>query len=741
MPAQLDLTVLPLFRLDGRDNSYLPGLLAAELPRRTARGRGEERLLLHLSSPPDLNLSPEAQASLLQDMADGYYRTPGAVTSALREQIERLNAYFLQRNQQADKVTPAPALLSAVTVREGRITLAQCGPVQAFLLGAEEPRHFYDPQAAGRGLGLSQNTDIRFSQFDLQPDQLILLLAELPATWTEKTLSDTRGQKLGTLRRRFLSESGPSLQAAMLAAQAGTGQLRLLAGAEIETTTSAAQGIKPAAQGRQAGTEIRSQPWESLETPAEEAVPVDEALVHQTQPVITHIVPAGNAAEDEADKPSGWSHLLARLSRLKQRTLPPLLNFLQRVLPEEPIFNLPPRVMGLIAILVPVAVVVLVAAIYLLFGRQQLYINYLERAQSAAAFAAASENPADVRQAWQGVVFYAERAAYYEEDAQTAADLLAQAQAALDEMDAIRRVEFGPALFQPLALDARIARIVATNNEIYMLNATDGSILRAFLTGDGAGGGYQLDANFSCQPGPYGDFIVSELVDLALLPRGNALNADLLAMDANGNVIYCASGERPAARALVAPDSHWGRPQALTVENGNLYVLDPLNNAVWIYFGEDYSYAESPRFFFGAQVPNLRRMLDLAVEGEDLFLINEDGRMAICRFSDDIDNPSTCEDPAQYTDTRPGREAGPQVAGANFEQIQIGEPPQPSLYMLDPVARAVYRLSLSLGLDTQFQSLVPLPEGLATAFAITPNRAILLAIENDVYIGFIPSDP
>ena len=296
-------------------------------------------------------------------------------------------------------------------------------------------------------------------------------------------------------------------------------------------------------------------------------------------------------------------------------------------------------------------------------------------------------------------------------------------------------------LVAPHALDARIARIVATNNEIYMLNATDGSILRAFLTGDGAGGGYQLDANFSCQPGPYGDFIVSELVDLALLPRGNALNADLLAMDANGNVIYCASGERPAARALVAPDSHWGRPQALTVENGNLYVLDPLNNAVWIYFGEDYSYAESPRFFFGAQVPNLRRMLDLAVEGEDLFLINEDGRMAICRFSDDIDNPSTCEDPAQYTDTRPGREAGPQVAGANFEQIQIGEPPQPSLYMLDPVARAVYRLSLSLGLDTQFQSLVPLPEGLATAFAITPNRAILLAIENDVYIGFIPSDP
>ncbi len=729
MPAQLDLTVLPLFRLDGRDNPYLPGLLAAEPPRRTARGRGEERLLLQLSSPPDLTLSPEAQASLLQDMADGYFRMPGAVTSALREQIERLNAYFLQRNQQAaPKGTPTPALLSALTIREQRVTLAQCGPVQAFLLSGEEPRHFYDPQAAGRGLGLSQSMDIRFFQFELHPDQLILLLAELPAAWTEKTLADTRGQKLGTLRRRFLSEAGLNLRAALLAAQAGKGQMVVLSGPELEPPVVAQTDVNKAA-ARQPGE--TAQAWQSVEVPGEEA-PAD-----QPQPITA---PA-KTFDDVAEKPNWLAELSARVATLKQRTLPPLLNFLQRVLPEEPIFNLPPRVMGLIAILVPIGVVVLVAVVYLFFGRDQLYINYLERAQSAAAIAAVSADPAEVRQAWQGVVFYAERAAHYEEDAQTAANLLAQAQAALDGLDAIRRVEFSPALFQPLALDAHISRMVATNNEIYMLNATDGSILRAFLAGDGAGGGYQLDADFSCEPGPYGDFIVSELVDLALLPRGNALNADILAIDGNGYVIYCASGERPSARALVPPDSNWGQPRAIVVENGNLYVLDPLNNAVWIYFGEDYSYAEAPRFFFGAEVPSLRRMLDLAVEGEDLYLINEDGHIAICSFSADLDNPSTCEDPAQYTDTRPGRLSGPQVEGANFEQIQIGEPPQPALYLLDPVARAIYRFSLSLGLDAQFQSVAPLPEGLATAFAITPNRAILLAIENDVYIGFIPSDP
>jgi hypothetical protein len=206
-------------------------------------------------------------------------------------------------------------------------------------------------------------------------------------------------------------------------------------------------------------------------------------------------------------------------------------------------------------------------------------------------------------------------------------------------------------------------------------------------------------------------------------------------------VIYCSENERPLARTLIPPAINWGQPRALRLENGSLYVLDPLVNAVWLFEGDDFSYAEEPRFFFGAEVPSLRRMLDLALEGDALFLASEDGHVAICEYSEDVENPTTCQDPAQFTDARPGRTSGERIEGANFAQIQISEPPQPALYMLDPVARAVYRFSLALGLDTQFQSSTLLPEGLVTAFAITPNRAILFAFENDVYIGFMPSDP
>lgn len=745
MPAALDFTVLSLHRRDGQDHSYLPGLLVAESPRRVARGRQGEQLVLHLSIPVELNINPEAQQSLLKDMAAGYYRTPGAMTTALREQIERLNAYFVQRNQQAAQSgAAAPVRLSLLALRDDRVTLAQCGPVQAFLLD-EGIHHFYDPQSAGRGLGLGQTTDIRFFQIEIEPNQVMLLLGELPSGWNEKTLAGARGQKLATLRRRFLADAGPELNAVAIFTQTGSGKLTVLSGKEEALVTP------PQAVARTAAPQpTRAEPetWEQVQVPSE------EADLEQTAPVPTLLYPPDEPEPEQLQRaelherapraprpPSYWAELGAKASAMYQRALPALRGFLSRVLPEEPIFNLPPRVMGLIAILVPIAVVILVAIVYLQVGRGQLYINYLERAQASAAIAAVSQDPAEVRQAWTGVVYYAERAAAYEKDQQTAAELLAQAKLALDDLDAIRRVEFVPALSELLDPEANITRMVANNTDIYMLDSTRGKILRAFLTGDGAGGTYLLDEDFACEPGPYGDFIVSELVDMALLPRDNELNADLLAMDRNGNVIYCAVGERPSARTLTEPPSNWGQPRALRVEDGDLFVLDPLTNAVWVFPGEEFSYAGEPRFFFGAEVPSLRRMLDLAMEGDTLFLISQDGHMALCEFSDDVENPSTCEDPAPYTDTRPGRTSGETIEGANFAQLQVSEPPQPALYALDPVARTVYRFSLNLNLITLFQSSTPLPEGLATAFAIMPNYAIVLAFENEIYIGFMPSEP
>jgi hypothetical protein len=698
----------------------LPGLHILAAPKRAARGRAEERLVLHLTLPPDLALNADQQHRLLDDLAQGYFRTPGAVTSALREQAERLNAYFLQLNQNGQL---GAVRLSMLSIREDRATLGQSGPLQAFLLDDAAIQHFYDPQASGRGLGLSKNVDVRFYQSELKTGSILLLLSELPTGWNEKTLSDVSGQKLSTLRRRFLSQAGPNLRAALIAAQPGNGRLSLLTSLEIEQPTPAAEVATVQSRAVPVGPRVAKAEteWESVEIPGSK------------QPSPENIPPVFHSAVSEPEI-NYFRDFSSRLKGVGEHVFPRLRSFLLRMLPEEPLFNLPRRTMAIIAIAVPLAVVVLVSVVYLQFGRVQLYTNYLAQAQSAAAVAEAREDPADIRAAWTTALFYAQRAVAYEKDTQTASALASQAQTALDELDGIARVDFQPALFSNLPRTANITRLAATNTDLFMLNTTDGSVLRAFLTG----GGYQLDQDFHCEPGPYGGIIVSPLVDLALLPRGNKQGAVVVAMDGNGNLIYCFEGQRPLAVSLIPPDSNWGKPNAIAVENGNLYVLDPLTNAVWIYFGEDYSFAQPPRFFFGAQVPDMQNMLDLSMDGEDLYLLDADGHLAICTFNDALDNPTTCTDPAEFTDPRAGRQSGAQIADAHFLQLQLTDPPEPSVYLFDPIVSATYQFSTHLNLVRQFQSSSTLPGEVASAFTVSPNHAIFLAFQNEIYIGFMP---
>ena len=44
----LDLTLIPLYRLNGEDQASLPGLMASVPPRKSARGRDQDRLIVYL---------------------------------------------------------------------------------------------------------------------------------------------------------------------------------------------------------------------------------------------------------------------------------------------------------------------------------------------------------------------------------------------------------------------------------------------------------------------------------------------------------------------------------------------------------------------------------------------------------------------------------------------------------------------------------------------------------------------
>jgi hypothetical protein len=249
------------------------------------------------------------------------------------------------------------------------------------------------------------------------------------------------------------------------------------------------------------------------------------------------------------------------------------------------------------------------------------------------------------------------------------------------------------------------------------------------------GRGYEIDPSFQCGP-TYGPIDVGPLVDIAELPPGSFESASLLAMDANGNLLYCVVGSQPYSAAMAPPNAGFGKPIAMTLDRSDLYVLDPMVNAVWIYRNLEVS--QQPRLYFGDDIPPMEDVIDLAVYNDDLFMLHADGHMTKCTYSGLAESPTRCDDPFPYSDNRPGKIHGPTIEDTIFSQIFLLTFPERSIYLLDPENQAIFYFSVLLNLQCQYQPKEPIAEGDATAFTISPNRAAFLAIDNYVYYAAMP---
>ncbi len=187
---------------------------------------------------------------------------------------------------------------------------------------------------------------------------------------------------------------------------------------------------------------------------------------------------------------------------------------------------------------------------------------------------------------------------------------------------------------------------------------------------------------------------------------------------------------------MAPPNTGFGEPRGLSLDRGDLYLLDPKVNAVWIYRNMEVS--QQPRLFFGDTVPPMQDVIDLAVYNNDLFLLHADGQTTKCTYSAMAESPTRCEDSYPYSDNRPGRVHGPVIADAVFNQLYFSTFPERSIFMLDPQNRSIYYFSVLLTLQWQYQSKSTLTTGSATSFAISPNRMAFLAIGNSVYYAAIP---
>jgi hypothetical protein len=407
-----------------------------------------------------------------------------------------------------------------------------------------------------------------------------------------------------------------------------------------------------------------------------------------------------------------------------------LLRLLKNLLPDADVLRLPPSTMVFIAIAIPLILAVIGGMVFLQRGRAQQHQIYYQQAVEKAVYAATLTNPLEQRLALQTAIGDLDKAENYTLTSQSQ-ELRAQVVANLDTLDSVKRLDYKQAIVGGLDSGVNVTRIVATTTDLYLLNEKEGNVLRAIITGRG----YEIDPNFQCGP-TYGPINVGPLVDIAELPPGSYENASVLGIDSNGNLLFCVVDSQPYSASLAPPNTGLGEPSAMSLDRGDLFVLDPKVNAVWIYRNMEVS--QQPRLFFGDTIPPMQDTIDLAVYNNDLFLLHADGHITKCTYSGMTESPTRCDDPYPYSDNRPGRVHGPVIEDAVFNQIYFSSFPERSIFLLDPKSQAVYYFSVLLTLQWQYQPKSPLADGKASAFAISPNRIAFLAIANNVYYAAMP---
>ena len=226
--ATFDLNILPIHRHNGQEFADLPGLLAVAPPRKTARGRDKDSLVLYLMLAGNAEFSTAEVKQLTSNAASQFYQTPGSLTSAMRKMTENINTALLERNlSTTGRGQYALGSLVLAVFRENQCTLSLSGPVHVVWVTEGAQRHIFDPALSGKGLGSSQNVSTYLSQIEFKSHDLIALCGKFPKDWEADLLYERPPASLDASYRK-LTFTKSDLNAALIQPQTGRGTITVL---------------------------------------------------------------------------------------------------------------------------------------------------------------------------------------------------------------------------------------------------------------------------------------------------------------------------------------------------------------------------------------------------------------------------------------------------------------------------------------------------------------------------------
>ncbi|MBI5962631.1 MAG: hypothetical protein HY863_04080, partial [Chloroflexi bacterium] len=269
---------------NGQEIASLPGLVTLTPPQNVARGREKDRLIAYLLLTGTATFSTSEYLKIAQDAANLFYKTSGALTSALRTAADLVNKTLLDRNMTTTAQGQyAVGWLTLAAVRDTQCTFALSGPMHVYWFGQNESRHIHEPAVSGKGLGSNQTINIHYAQTSLSAGDRLLFFGRAPSAW-DGLLNDAipSPSSLDAMRRRLSTLTGADLNAVLMQATDGMGALNLLKGTTESKELSAPPPASPL-------TESLPPKEETFPTPEADSAAAPSA--HTVQPSAYSIPP------------------------------------------------------------------------------------------------------------------------------------------------------------------------------------------------------------------------------------------------------------------------------------------------------------------------------------------------------------------------------------------------------------------------------------------------------------------
>lgn len=669
MVYELEALVGHIYLVGGRTISTPPpGALVEIAPRKAARAREGETffcLVLPIGGKPAPPVFYEEMAALA---AERYFEGTSSVTAALRDVISHLNENLYAHNTTSPSRYEASMVCAAL--RGTELYVAKAGAGAAIIRSRGEllpfPTAFDNAEAlGGTPMGALSSIEPRMTRYIVSVGTRFAMgdpaLASVPMDELEDALSRSDlSEALVKLRERFSGERLARVTTAVLAAECAAPDLSTDLPVRAAESTASLSGRAARFDAGAVDSALTSPNALTGDT-----IPARRDAAQETRFI------AGAIAGTAAAAVGGVNKVLDKVVPLPDENAPPKKN----------------SGVGL-AVLIPLAVVVLVIALWLTGTGESEFDLCVRQAQSAAETARgiASSDATGTLTGWRAVIQVVSECNRLRADDPQMMNLLMEARAIVDTLIRVERRDV--TLIETFP-NAEISRLLLQGSDLYALDSRNQQVYRVTLATDGMSivPGTRQPLPAMRRGGVISQYTVSELVDIGWTESsiGFSQGNVIVALDRDGLLIDCAPrflGDCNAQRVLGTET--WVAPKSITFWQGRMYVLDPGANQLWRYDPLGGSFPNAPtEYFTGEGRPDIRTAVDVSIDdGGYVYILFANG--TIRRFRGGRDEPFGY---ANFPANTP-----PSSALAFFLNTN---PVRQGIFMVDQQSRTIYEITLA----------------------------------------------